>query len=571
MIDMEVRAYQAQPCYPQVGAAPMVGWPAIFARMLDQARAGAVVAVDGPQILPWIDILAALESSTEGSAVRAVDVRDQMAPWPTVCALTSSPELADDPHFEILATGSLSGLFPTAPVVPRNSDGVTVIFGPGAALADHDLLCYVDLPKRFAEAVVTSGEGTNLGQRPEDGAATTKRLFYVDWPLLDRHRDDIADDIALWVDAGRPEEPVALEGSALRASLETLAGQPFRTRPTFNTTPWGGHWAQRQLQMNQDEANTALGYELIAPESGILIGPAADRAAEVPFALLVARHAERIMGSDVHQVFGTSFPIRFDYLDTVGGGDLSVHCHPQRDYMRDVFGWPYTQHESYYLMVAGEKSEVFLGLRQDVDIELFRKAAELANEDGRPFEIRDYVQTLPAQTHQLYLIPAGTPHGSGHGNVVLEVSATPYLYSLRFYDWLRHDQNGRQRAVHVGHAFDNLNPDRTGQRVLDELVQPARPVRSGTGWTENVIGTLADMFFEVRRFELDPGADAQCDTDGRFHILNVVEGGGVAVLSSAGTHQLSYAETLVVPAAVGPYRLVPIGTAPVRIVKSLVR
>ena len=82
-----------------------------------------------------------------------------------------------------------------------------------------------------------------------------------------------------------------------------------------------------------------------------------------------------------------------------------------------------------------------------------------------PFDITDFVQTFPATPHQLFLIPAGTPHGSGEGNVVLEVSATPYLYSLRFYDWLRRDGNG-QRPVHVEHAFrirlENVSAHRIG-------------------------------------------------------------------------------------------------------------
>ena len=62
------------------------------------------------------------------------------------------------------------------------------------------------------------------------------------------------------------------------------------------------------------------------------------------------------------------------------------------------------------------------------------------------------------------------------------------------------------------------------------------------------------------------------DTAGRFHVLNVVEGDGVVIEPVDGTTLvLAYAETLVVPAAVGAYRLRRIGADRVRLVKSLVR
>ncbi len=168
-------------------------------------------------------------------------------------------------------------------------------------------------------------------------------------------------------------------------------------------------------------------------------------------------HPLELLGESVYERFGTSFPIRFDYLDTVDGGNLSVHCHPQAQYMREVFGWQYTQHESYYVMVAGAGSHIYLGLRDDADIDVFQADATRAEKTGRPFDITRHVQTFPAGAHQLYLVPAGTPHGSGVGNVVLEVSATPYLYSLRFYDWLRRDSQGRLRPVHTDLAFQNLD------------------------------------------------------------------------------------------------------------------
>ncbi|MET9671207.1 hypothetical protein ABZY19_38830 [Streptomyces sp. NPDC006475] len=567
---MQPRPYEPNPHYPALGGDIVAGWHALAATLPDEPT---VLAVEGPAAFDWQALVELLTSAlaARGLAVSVTDVRTHLAPWASILERTGSPALADDPDFDRLAEGSLADLFNDIPAPDRTADGVHVVIGPGAALFPHDILWYADAPKRYAEASIAAGTGLNLGQGTSDRPATTKRLFYIDWPLLDRHRDTLAGRIDHWIDCQHLTTPAALPGAVLRHTLSDLAIRPFRTRPTFNTTSWGGHWAQRELGINEDAPNTALGYELIAPESGVLIGNA-DAAVEVPFQLLVALHPQEILGAGVHQVFGTSFPVRFDYLDTVGGGSLSVHCHPRSDYMRDVFGWPYTQHETYYMMVGGQQNKVYLGLRGDADLEAFQREAHEAHHHETPFDIESYVQTFPAEPHQLFVIPAGTPHGSGEGNVVLEVSATPYLYSLRFYDWLRRDAEGRQRPVHLGHAFDNLAPDRIGNTVRNELVQSPRRLRKGDGWYEEVLGALPEMFFEVRRVALEGDCPATDDTNGRFHILNVVEGEGVDITTENGhRHTLAYAETLVIPAAVGAYTVTKIGNTTVRLVKSLVR
>ncbi|MFD0291707.1 class I mannose-6-phosphate isomerase [Streptomyces sp. NPDC127061] len=565
----EVRGYEAEPCYSisaEVGAG--------YREAVSGLAPGLVLAVDGPVAVDWESVAAGICEALAARAVatKQTDLREYFAPWPDVLALTASAVLEDDPDFAPLSRAGLADFFTGLPDPGAADDTVTVVFGPGAALVPHDRLWYADLPKRYAEAQVTGGTGRNLGQPAGTGAGTTRRLFYIDWPVLDRHRDTLVSGVDLWLDTQDAQAPSWLEGAVLRAALADLAGRPFRTRPTFNTTSWGGHWAQEQLGFNQERANTALGYELIAPESGILVGTPDGPRVEVPLQALVASHPEAILGDDVHARFGTSFPIRFDYLDTVGGGNLSVHCHPQSDYMHRVFGWPYTQHETYYMMLGGPGRQVFLGLRQDADLAAFRHEADRAFHDGVPFDIEQYVQTFPADPHQIFLIPGGTPHGSGEGNVVLEISATPYLYSLRLYDWLRKDGEGRQRPVHVGHAFENLDPDRSGEAVARDLVPTPRTLRSGDGWHEDVIGRLPEMFFEVRRIALAPDTVADDDTDHRFHVLNVVEGDAILLETSGGhRHVLAYAETLTVPAAVGAYRVRALGGGPVRYVKALVR
>jgi mannose-6-phosphate isomerase class I len=566
------RAYDPFPCYEPVNGVVLCGWTTLAERAARSRR----LAVDGPEIAPWDELVSQLRSKLgqRGVAVRMLDARDGMASWETIVASTSSTELADNPEFETLADASLEELFQRPVQAESGTDAVIVIFGPGAALSAHDELWYFDQPKRYAEAAVRAGAGRNLGQRyvrgnPTLGDPTARRLFYVDWPILDRHRECIASMVSLWIDAQDADRPTALEAPTLADTAAALVCRPFRARPVFNTTVWGGHWGQRQLGLGTDQPNSAVGYELIAPESGVLIGSQVGLAVEVPFQLLVSLHPMEVLGESVHERFGTSFPIRFDYLDTVDGGNLSVHCHPQAQYMRDVFGWPYTQHESYYVMVTAPHSHIYLGLQEDADIDVFQADAEQAEKAGLGFDIRRHVQIFPAVAHQLYLVPAGTPHGSGVGNVVLEVSATPYLYSLRFYDWLRQDSKG-PRAVHTDLAFQNLDRQRHGRQVSTDLIPAPRQVRSGQGWREMVLGDLSEMFFEVRRLELDPDSEVPEDTAGRFHVLNVVEGAGITITCTDATAELAYAETAVVPASVGAYTVKAWGQR-VRVVKAYVR
>jgi hypothetical protein len=563
------RPYEPNPTYPPRDGRVAHGWEAAVTTLPDGPLR---LAVDGPAVLEWPGVVGGIVDAlrSRGASVEPRDMGAAFLPWHRIVELTSSDRLRDDPDFAALAEVDLRTLFDALPG-PEAGDGVQLMFGPGAALAAHDVLWYADLPKRYAEAAITAGDARNLGQPPGDGSGTARRLFYVDWPILDRHRNAIAGDIDRWIDVQAPAGPTSIDGPTLRRTLEDLARRPFRTRPTFNTAAWGGHWGQRELGLSTDAPNTGIGYELIAPESGLLIG-SPEASVEVPFGLAVTQFPRELLGDEVHRAFGASFPVRFDYLDTVEGSNLSVHCHPQADYMRSVFGWPYTQHESYYIMVGGTARQVFLGLREDVDLAEFERAANEAVDDGHAFEIERFVQTYPAEPHQLFMIPAGTPHGSGEGNVVLEVSATPYLYSLRFYDWLRRDAGGNQRPVHVRHAFANLNRERRGRAVGDDLVQAPRELHAGEGWREEVIGTLPEVFGEVRRYVLEPGACAEAATDDRFCVLNVVDGDGVTIETDAGdSHRLNYAETLVVPAAVGGHRLRAIGSDPVRVVKAIVR
>jgi mannose-6-phosphate isomerase class I len=559
--------YDPNPSYPVVGSEPSRGYELPAAELA--ARKPCTVAVDGPAALAWERVSAELAAALRGAGVSntAIDLRASYAPWDEIRRRTAVAELPGDHVFGRIFEGALGDLVDRLPHVSREEGvDVSIVFGPGSALVEHDVLWYVDAPKRHGLAAIRRGEVSNVGQ-PAGQVGSEQRLLFVDWPVLDRHKQAFVATIDRYFDASDVDAPCSLDGESLRRSLRELAARPFRARPTYLPGPWGGQWLRRALGIETEAPNLAWSYELITPESGILFG--SSDLVEVGFELLMAVESERVLGPAVASRFGLSFPIRFDYLDTLEGGDLSIQCHPSERYMQETFGLPYTQHETYYVMVTKPGAKIFLGLRDDADLDAFRADAERAVAPGVALEPERYLQTHPAQEHRLYLIPAGTPHASGAGNVVLEISATPYLYTLRFYDWLRRDLDGDLRPVHLAHAFSNLDPRRSGEAVRRELVPEPRLVRSGTGWVELELGKLPDLFFRVNRLDFEERVED--DTAERFHVLNLVAGEEVEIEAASGaTHGLAYAETIVIPASVGQYRIRRVRGGPCKVVKAFV-
>ena len=550
--------YGLEPRYPVIGDSVDRGYEPL-ARVLRATR--GVVAIDGPTAAPWDRFIARLRVLLGN--VRTIDARAHYRDWTEIERITDTT-LRGDPVFAAIPEAPIASLMKDNLPDLWADDELAIVYGPGSALFGHDVLWYVDLPKRLALEAVEVGRARNLGQREGD-RGNARRLLFIDWPIEDRHRREHQDFWERYVDVSDIDEPRSLPGAALAATLKHLAGGPFRTRPTFLPVPWGGRWLSEELGA-PGGSNLGLGYELIAPEAGVLLG--GDHPIEVALDLVVEADRIALLGTSAATATA-AFPIRFDYLDTVGGGDLSVHSHPGQAYMREVFGESVAQHETYYVMVAGRNGRIFLGLREEADIAAFRSAAEASLRDRTPLEIERFVQTVRARRHQLYLVPAGTPHGSGVGNVVLEISATPYLYSLRFYDWLRADERGELRPVQLDHAFANLVTERRGVAVPRDLVPEPVGVRNGDGYSEVAFPRHAELFFSVHRIDFEmPVPDRTGD---RFHVLNLVEGNEIEVRTEAGRqHRLHYAETIVVPAAVGSYELVPLDRSPHKVVKAFV-
>lgn len=329
--------------------------------------------------------------------------------------------------------------------------------------------------------------------------------------------------------------------------------------PYFDPGPWGGHWMEEICDLPKDAPNHAWCFDCVPEENSLLLG-FGDVRVEIPANDLTFLHPRELLGQDIYSRFGAEFPIRFDFLDTMGGGNLSLQVHPHTDYIRQRFGMNYTQDESYYLLDAGEDGRVYLGLNPGIDAKAMIHDLRAAQNGGPAFCAERYVSKFPARKHDHFLIPAGTVHCSGKNSMVLEISATPYIFTFKLWDWGRLGLNGLPRPIHIDRGEANIVWSRNTEWVRENLINRVEPMSTGNTWQEERTGLHELEFIETRRHWFT-GATPH-DTNGTVNVLNLVEGGEATVESPAGKFDplvLHYAETFIVPAAVGPYTIRPSG------------
>ena len=475
----------------------------------------------------------------------------------------------DDPVFGFLSGLTLPQFFDEEKIgalraqIAKVAEGVMLVAGCGASLiAEPDILIYADLARWEAQLRFRRNEASNLGVENRTMAANLqyKRAFFVDWRVCDRWKRPL---IAKWdfvLDTNDPSEPKLAEGDAVRRGLRHAVTRPFRVVPFFDPAPWGGQWMKEVCDLDRKVKNYGWCFDCVPEENSLVLG-FGDQLFEIPSLDLVFDQPRALLGDAVHARFGDEFPIRFDFLDTIDGGNLSFQVHPLTEYIQHHFGMHYTQDESYYLLDAQPGANVYLGLKDGVDSTAMMRDLKLAQtSSASPFPAQKYANQFPAKKHDHFLIPAGTVHCSGAGSMVLEISATPYIFTFKMWDWGRVGLDEKPRPIHLEHGLANIQWDCTTEWTQNNLVNRIELLGGGDGWREERTGLHAREFIETRRHWFTKTVSH--DTGGGVNVLNLVEGEEALVESPTNAFEpflVHYAETFIVPASVGRYTIRPHG------------
>ena len=489
------------------------------------------------------------------------------------------PHLSDDRVRGVMYYGKmhdfvdLEKLFKIQQRVAKNK-GLCLIYGVGASLITKgDLLVCADLARWEIQLRYRKGmPNFNCTNEKEDVLKKVKRGYFIEWRIADKHKRELYEDIDFYLDTNKANNPKMVSGDAFKEGLKQVCRQPFRLVPYFDPGVWGGQWMKEHCGLDKKEKNYAWSFDGVPEENSIYL-KYGDLLLETPAMNVVLYQPIPLLGMKNYCRFGAEFPIRFDFLDTMDGQNLSLQVHPLTEYIKSHFGMTYTQDESYYILDCKEGGGVYLGLQEKIDAHEMINDLKRAQKGEVSFDVQKYVNFFKAKKHDHFLIPSGTVHCSSSNCMVLEISATPYLFTFKLWDWDRVGLDGIPRPIHIEDGKKNIQWNRTTSWVQKNLVNNIQIINKTPHCLEERTGLHELEFIETRRFTTNEKTYHQCH--GGFNMLNLVEGKQALIESPTNAFspfEVHYAETFIIPSDVEEYTISPVNNKEtIKFIKAYVR
>ena len=455
----------------------------------------------------------------------------------------------------------------------ENTQGKVVVYGFGASLVTKgDILVYSDMARWEIQLRYRNGmPNYKQDNYDEDVLIKYKRGFFIEWRIADKHKASLYEDIDFYLDTNKQGNPKMVIGEGFREGLKQMTKRPFRLVPYFDPGVWGGQWMKEVCNLDKNEKNYAWSFDGVPEENSIYM-QYGDVTVESPAMNLTLYQPRELIGEKNFARFGAEFPIRFDFLDTMEGQNLSLQVHPDTDYIRNKFGMPYTQDESYYILDAKEGAGVYLGLKESIDKEQMISDLEEAQHGNVKFDVDKYINFFPAKKHDHYLIPAGTVHCSANNCMVLEVSATPYIFTFKLWDWDRVGLDGKPRPIHIEDGKKVIRYDRTTKWVEENLVNNFNVIEDNDDYKEVKTGLHELEFIETHVISTSKSVEIKSDKE--VTMLNLVDGKQAIIKSSNDSfepYKVHYAETVIVPANAGSFISEAVDSEFIKVMKAKVR
>ena len=233
---------------------------------------------------------------------------------------------------------------------------------------------------------------------------------------------------------------------------------PFLLKPAAKDYLWGGSRLNDEFNKGIDVYPLAETWECSThPDGQSLVASGSDIGKTLGDVL--QKHPEYLGSHPLQVMKGTTeLPVLIKLIDAEQ--DMSVQVHPDDGYAlenENCLG----KTEMWYVLAAREGASIVYGFNQDMD----RGRVQNVLAGGT---IKNYLNRVPVQKNDVFLVEEGTVHAIGAGIIMAEIQESSNL-TYRLYDYGRVDRNGKQRELHVEKALQVIN--------MQSSAMPGQPMR----------------------------------------------------------------------------------------------
>lgn len=288
----------------------------------------------------------------------------------------------------------------------------------------------------------------------------------------------------------------------------------FLLEPALKETIWGGNKLREKYGKISELANIAESWECSVHPQG-LSKVASGKYKGMYLRDVLIEHPE-YLGNKIKSV--DDFPFLIKFIDA--REKLSVQVHPDDEYAKKYENGASGKMEMWYVVESEQDAELIYGFYDDITQQQLADGAE--NGDIEKFLNR--VRTHPGD---VFFIPAGTVHGIGAGNLIVEVQESSDL-TYRLYDYNRIDKDGNKRKLHIEKALDVVR----FKKSVDTR-KPMRIFRYAEGISKE--NMFKCKYFQVEKFYLNTNKNINLEFNGTSCIILVcISGRGNIAMNSRG-------------------------------------
>ncbi len=306
---------------------------------------------------------------------------------------------------------------------------------------------------------------------------------------------------------------------------------PLRLKPKLDYRLWGGQRLARWIGLPEPLPDDLAEIWLVYAQNRILNGDWAG------FTLGEAAQAlgERLLGSQSIPRYGHDFPQLTKFIDA--NDKLSIQVHPDDAYAHTVEAHTgfHGKTEAWYILHAEPDANLIYGLNRTSNRDEFAQAV-------REGWLEQLVNYVPVQAGDVVFVPAGTLHAINEGIILFEIQQKSDL-TYRVYDYNRRGPDGQLRDLHLDKALDVIRYQPPAQEKIPPIaLAPGRDL------------LVACPYFALERHQYEDVAHLSTRL-ASFETWTVIAGA-----ATVAGETLALGQSLVLPAALGDFTIVPQGS-----------